>query len=336
MRSRHRVRFASPENAEVIREEAPDPGTNQLFVRTKYSAVSPGTERLVYQGNAPTDLPADSTIEALQDEQLTYPISYGYACVGTVEEVGRDVDDQWLNSRVFAFQPHVSGFVASPENVIRLPDSVDSEDAVLIPSLETAVTLAMDGRPVVGERALIFGQGIIGILTARLLKIHPLRDVVAVDQLPSRRRPAQAFGVEVLASAEELESEDRGASTDRFDLVYELTGNPAALNEAIQQTGYEGRLVVGSWYGTDSASLALGGHYHRSRMKIIASQVSTIGAAYQGRWTKDRRMNVVLGLMNDVCPSQFISDRFQIEDAPAAYEKLVDDPSMLQPVFVYD
>jgi len=335
MRSRYRVRFASPENAEVIREEAPDPGTNQLFVSTKYSAVSPGTERLVYQGDVPTDLPADSTIEALQDQQLTYPISYGYACVGTVEAVGRDVDDQWLNSRVFAFQPHVSGFAASPENVIRIPDSVDSEDAVLIPSLETAVTLAMDGRPVVGERVLIFGQGIIGILTARLLKTYPLHDVVAVDQLPSRRRPAQAFGVEVFASAEELES-DRGASTERFDLVYELTGNPAALNEAIQQTGYEGRLVVGSWYGTDPASLALGGHYHRSRMKIIASQVSTIGAAYQGRWTKERRMNVVLGLMNDVRPSQFISDRFEIADAPAVYETLVNDPSMLQPVFVYD
>lgn len=343
--SRRRVRFPAPGEAEVITEEAPTPSPGEVRVRTKYSAISPGTERLVYQGNVPSGLEADASIAALQGDPLSYPISYGYACVGEVEALGEGVVSDWRGAPVFSFQPHVSQFLASPDALIRLPESVELTDAVLIPSLETAVNLVMDGRPMIGEVVLVFGQGVVGLLTVRLLADHPLGALITIDPVGDRRARSEAAGAVAAASTDDLEtidgytapsSGDSSPGAERADLVYELTGQPSVLNEAIQCTGFAGRIVVGSWYGTKTAPIDLGGHFHRSRMRVISSQVSTIDPSHRGRWTKDRRMSTVLNLLDEVNPRQFISDRFEIDEAPAAYEQLATDPSMLQPVFEYE
>lgn len=343
--SRRRVRFPAPEEVEVITEKAPPPDSGEVRVRTEYSAISPGTERLVYQGNVPGGLEADASIEALQGDSLSYPISYGYACVGEVEALGEGVASDWRGAPVFSFQPHVSRFVASPDALIRLPESVEPTDAVIIPSLETAVNLVMDGQPMIGETVLVFGQGVVGLLTVRLLADYPLGALIAIDPVGDRRARSAAVGAAAVESADDLEQIDGyaalspGASSsdaERADLVYELTGQPSVLNEAVQCTGFAGRIVVGSWYGTKTASIDLGTHFHRSRMRVISSQVSTIDPPHRGRWTKDRRMSTVLDLLDEVNPGQLISDRFEIDEAPAVYEQLVDDPSMLQPVFEYE
>ena len=344
MDTRRRIQFSAPGEAEVVTEEAPSPAPDEVQVRTDYSAISPGTERLVYEGNVPGDLAADASIDALQGEKLSYPLSYGYACVGTVVARGKEVPDDWAGASVFSFQPHVSRFVAAPDALVRLPESAALTDAVLIPSLETAVNLVMDGRPLLGETALLFGQGVVGLLTGRLLADHPLGTLVAVDPAADRRAWAEDLGVSAVPSvsalpgalrgAKDVQGDEAGAS--RADLVYELTGQPAVLNDAVQCTGFGGRLVVGSWYGTKQAPIDLGGHFHRSRMRIVSSQVSTIAPPLRGRWSKERRMAVVLDLLSEVQPGRLISDRFSVTEAPSAYERLAGDTSMLQPIFVYE
>jgi threonine dehydrogenase-like Zn-dependent dehydrogenase len=343
-----RVQFPAPGRADVISEAVPTPGPEEVRVRTRYSAISPGTERLVYEGNVPQNLDADASIEALEGD-FSYPISYGYACVGRVEQVGDAVSTGWEDALVFAFQPHASRFVARPETLVPLPNETDPADAALIPSLETAVTLVMDGRPMMGESVVVFGQGIVGLLTTCLLRDHPLQELVAVEPVPARREQAAALGARTVASADALDASDTDSpvassetasdgATDPAgaDLVYELTGQPSVLNKAVAHTGFGGRLVVGSWYGTKQAPINLGGHFHRSRMRIVSSQVSTIDPQHRGRWTKDRRMSVVVDALSDIRPGRFISDRFPLEEAPSVYEKLARGASMLQPVFVYD
>jgi 2-desacetyl-2-hydroxyethyl bacteriochlorophyllide A dehydrogenase len=332
--TRRRIQFPAPEEAEVVTEEAPSPGPGEVRVRTAYSAISPGTERLVYQGKVPSDLQADASIEALRDDTLSYPISYGYACVGTVDVLGDGVDPEWKGAPVFAFRPHVSQFVAPTDALLRLPAAANFTDAVLIPSLETAVNLVMDGRPMIGETVLVFGQGVVGLLTTELLADHPLGALIAVDPDASRRAHADAAGARAVPSADALEPTDDAAG--RADLVYELSGRPAVLDDAVQLTGFAGRLVVGSWYGTKTAPIDLGSHFHRSRMRIVSSQVSTIDPSLRGRWSKDRRMSVVLDLLAEVTPSRLISDRFAVEEAPSVYERLAGDASMLQPIFTYE
>lgn len=343
--SRRRVRFAAPGEVEVVTEEAPSPGPREVGVKTQYSAISPGTERLVYQGNVPRDLDADSSISALKDKDFSYPISYGYACVGVVDAVGEEVEHDWQGARVFAFQPHASRFVARPDALIRLPDHVEPTDAVLIPSVETALNLVMDGRPMIGEHVLVFGQGVVGLLTVCLLDRHPLGALVSVEPSAPRRALSESMGGDAIPAISALDRiepfgtaspNDSSSESKRADLVYELTGRPSVLNDAIRCTSFDGRIVVGSWYGTKTAEIDFGRRFHRSRMEIISSQVSTIDPSHRGRWTKSRRMSVVLELLNDVTPRRLITHRFPIDQAPSAYEQLTEDPSMLQPVFVYD
>ena len=81
--TRQRIQFAAPGRVEVRTEPRPAPADSEVRVRTRYSAVSPGTERLVYEGNVPRGLSADASIDALEGG-FSYPLSYGYSCVGTV------------------------------------------------------------------------------------------------------------------------------------------------------------------------------------------------------------------------------------------------------------
>lgn len=348
--TRRVVQFPEPHSAELVEEPVPDLGPNQIRAQTVMSAVSPGTERLVYEGQAPSGLSADASIEALSGG-LAYPVRYGYAAVGRVVAVGETVPQDWIGERVFSFQPHMTSFVATPDELVRLPSSTRVRDAVMIPSLETAANLVMDGRPTLGERVVVFGQGIIGLLTTAFLSRFPVEHVFVVEPVPERRALAiewgadQGFDPETEKKAlhdaldihgiEAVEVENdvyQGA-----DLVFELSGVPSAVNDALSATGYGGRVIIGSWYGEKEAPIRLGGRYHRSRIQIKSSQVSSIDPDHRGRWTKGRRMNLVLTVLDSLKPGDLITDEYRLEEAPEAYDQLGHvTGTPVQPVFLYD
>ncbi|MDS0295964.1 zinc-dependent alcohol dehydrogenase [Halogeometricum luteum] len=258
MTDARRVRFAAPRTVDVEYGPVPEPTDDEVLVETTVSAVSPGTELLVYRDDVPTDVPLDATIDGLT-EPLSYPVSYGYAAVGVVTAVGDAVDDAWAGRRVFAFRPHASHFCAAPDSLVALPDDVSDEDAAMLATAETATGFAMDGRPRVGERVAVFGQGVVGLLTTALLARFPLSELVTVDRHAPRRRRSRSFGAHEAFAPEAVPDgvADRFAGDGRADLTFELSGNPEALPDAISLTGDDGRLVVGSWYGAKPVSLAL-------------------------------------------------------------------------------
>ena len=155
--------FTQPYHVEVRERSLPPLASGHIRVKNECSAISAGTEMLVYRGQLPSDISLDATLESLQHDQ-TYPLQYGYACVGRVEQIGAEVDSSWLGKRVFSFQPHASHFTATPEQVILLPDDIEPEAAVFLANMETAVNLVLDGSPALGERVLILGQGVVGLL----------------------------------------------------------------------------------------------------------------------------------------------------------------------------
>jgi threonine dehydrogenase-like Zn-dependent dehydrogenase len=121
------------------------------------------------------------------------------------------------------------------------------------------------------------------------------------------------------------------------DLTYELSGNPAALDQAIAATGFNGRVVIGSWYGQKQAHLNLGGRFHRSRLHLISSQVSTIAPQWAGRWTKPRRLQVAWQMLQQVRPAPLITHRFPIAEAAAAYALLDRQPQeAMQVLLTYE
>lgn len=328
MKKRQALTFDAPYQVSLREEELPALPDDQALVRTALSAISAGTELLFYRGEFPQGMDVDANIASLEEEH-DYPLKYGYAAVGIVEELGSGMDRNWLGKRVFSFQPHQSHFVADEEELFTIPENISDEDAVFLPNMETAVNLVMDAHPVIGERVVVFGQGIIGLLTSALLRQFPLERLAVVDPVLARREAALAFGVDAAYAPEELDEND-------FDLAIELSGLPAALNAAIASVGFGGRVVVGSWYGQKSVSLDLGGRFHRERIQLISSQVSTIAPQFSGRWDKARRFGVAWEMLGQVKPSQWISSRIPLENADQAYVTLDTRPQdVLQIVFTY-
>ncbi len=325
--------FTAPYRVEVRTERLDGPAPGQLRVRVAYSAISPGTEMLIYRGQMPQGMPTDASIAALGGT-LAYPLKYGYATVGQVEAVGDGVSRSWLGRWVFAFQPHQSHYLASPDDVLPLPAEVSPEDAAFLPNTETAVNFVMDGRPGIGERVVVFGQGIVGLLTTALLARFPLERLVVLDRFPLRRETGLSLGAhraldpdaaDVATALTDLLGAPQG--TGGADLVYELSGAPAALNMAIAITGFDGRVVIGSWYGQKRAPLDLGGHFHRSRMRLLSSQVSTLAPQHTGRWNKARRMALAWQSVAALHPAtRFVTHRFPATDAPAAYAHIDQHP----------
>lgn len=320
--SRRSVIFTAPASIDVISEEIPPPDSGQILVQTIVSSVSAGTEMLFYRGQVPAGLAVDSSISQLSGA-VEYPLRYGYACVGRVVDLGPGVAANWLDKIVFAFQPHTSHFVIDVDDALQVPNSSSLEIASLLPNMETAVNFVMDGQPLIGETAIVFGQGIVGLLTTTLLAKFPLAQLVSVDAYPMRRNASVAIGASASYAPDEIESSIDGQN---FDLSYELSGQPAALDQAIQVTGFGGRIVVGSWYGTKQANINLGGTFHRSRIQLISSQVSTIAPRFLGRWDKERRLTIAMQMLETIDADRLITHRFPVEEAATAY-RLIDRQS---------
>lgn len=314
--------FEAPRRVAVALEEAPRPTVGEVLVEVSLSAISAGTELLIYRGQAPEELAADAILPSLAGD-LRFPLRYGYAVVGRVVESGQGVDPSWLGRRVFSFQPHHSLFACKPSELLSIPDGIADEDAALLPNVETAVNLLLDGGPLIGEKVAVFGQGIVGLLTTALLAGLPLSRLVAADPLARRRGLALELGAG--ESLDPTAANFRESIAD-CDLTYELSGSPAALGQALAATGFGGRVVIGSWYGKKPVSLDLGGAYHRSRIRILASQVSSLAPELSARWSKERRIEVAWERLRRLQPSRLVSHRLPLAAAAQAYRLLDEKP----------
>lgn len=337
------LRFIEPFAVDVQERPVPEPPEDGVLVETRISAISSGTEMLAFKGCFPENMAVDETLSSLPRSNFQYPAQYGYSCVGTVTAAGARIDPDWIGRPVFAFHPHESHFTVHPSALIPIPEGISSEDAVFLASMETAVNLVMDGRPIVGEQVIVVGQGIVGLLTSALLARHPLDLLICIDRLSLRREAALTVGADLVLSGSEsdmaaLLDQQPTAKTwsGKADLIYELTGNPQALNLALEWCGFDSRIVIGSWYGKNTANLDLGGRFHRDRVRIVSSQVSTIAPEYTGRWTQARRMDVAMEMLKILRPSRFISHRFHVREAQSAYDQIARRPGdALQVILVY-
>ena len=309
----------------------PELGPTDLLVESEFSAISAGTERLLYAGDAPETIEHDEQVPVFVQE-FSYPMQYGYATVGRVSDVGTDCSDGWVGRRVFAYNPHESHFRATPDEVIPVPEGIPPRHATLLANAETAVTFLLDGQPALGERVAVFGQGVVGLLTTGLLSAMAPETVVAVEPLPFRRELARTFGADRVIAPDAIGELQEG----RPDLTYELSGDPNALNGAMTLTGYDGRIVVGSWYGTKPATLSFGGRFHRHRLDITSSQVSTIAPNHAGRWSRERRHGVAWDWLTRLPVEELFTHELRLSAAKDAYELLQTSPNeAVQVLFTY-
>ena len=304
------VQFTAPREVRIASAKLPAPGPGELIVKTSFSGISAGTELLAYRGELDPSTALDETIDSLGGS-FSYPFSYGYSAVGLVEH---GTDAVPAGTPVFAFHPHQDRFVAAASDVVVLPEDVDLRLATMFPLVETALQLSVDAGGVLEETVVVLGLGAVGLLTALLLTRAGAK-VIASEPREWRRAIAVSLGLTAVPPEELAET----IGAHGVPLLVETSGAPVALANGLALLAHEGTALVGSWYGTKPVSLPLGEHFHRRRLTIRSSQVSTIPAALQNRWDGDRRRVAARDLLAVLPLERLATTEFPFEDAAEAY-----------------
>lgn len=294
----------------------PRPGAGEVVVRTICSGISGGTERLVFRGDVPGDTVLDDTIEALPGT-FEYPFSYGYACVGRV--VGQD-------QLVFAYHPHQDAFATAAAGLVPLPP-VPPAAATLFPLVETALQVTLEADAGYRDRVVIFGAGVLGLLTALLLQ-RGGRRLVCAEPVAWRRGLAASLGITAVSP------EDLGPG--RVPLVIDASGNPEAPARALGLLAHEGTLLIASWFGRKMVPLPLGGDFHRRRLTIRSTQVSTVPARMSATWTVPRRRAEAAELLPGLPLSELSTHVFAFPAAAEAFRAVDENvPGLMHAVLDY-
>lgn len=292
--------FDGPRKVAVRDVTLPAPADGELLVRGLASALSQGTELLLYRGEGPERFDPSLGISS-------YPCRYGYSWVGAVVE-----GSSGLN-RVFALATHAAAHVLRAENVRAIRADIPAARAALAANLETAVTCTWDAEVTLGDRVVVLGAGLVGTLTAWLLS--RTARVTLVDPSPARRASAMKL-------APNLRVVESDVPDGRADVVIEATGAPAALDTAIAWAAPMARIVVASFYGLRRAPIDLGDAFHRRRLTLLASQVSSIPPKLAPRWDYARRFAIVEDLLGEPLLDALIGGAVPFERAPELYARL--------------
>jgi threonine dehydrogenase-like Zn-dependent dehydrogenase len=241
---------------------------------------------------------------------------------------------------VFAFHPHRDHAVADLRDCRLLPDTIPEERALFLPFVETALNLALDATPLTGERALVCGQGVIGLLVTAVLSRFPLAELIASDPIAMRRDHATRLGASLAVDPgdpvdwENLHARLFAEEGDGLDFAVEVSGRLCALNQTLELCGFGARVILGSWYGHDRGTLDLGGHFHRRRIRLSSSQVSTLNPKWTGRWSKSRLWRLAEDWLERIQPERLITHRLPLDQCTTAFDLAHDAGSgALQIVF---
>ena len=280
-----------------------------IVVRTEWSGLSRGTERLVFHGQVP-----ESEWQRMrcpfQDGAFPFPVKYGYSAVGTVT----DGDEALVGRHVFALFPHQDRFALPAGMVVPLPDGLPARRATLAANLETALNVVWDAHAGPGDRIAIVGGGIVGLLTAGLAAAIAGTQVTVIDITNERAAIAHQLGADFALP---------DAAGGDYDIVVHSSATEAGLETALSVAGFEARIIEASWYGARPVTVPLGGRFHSQRLRLISSQVGHLPEARRARWTHRRRLETALSLLQDPRYDALITEEVAFRDLPEALPRLL-------------
>jgi threonine dehydrogenase-like Zn-dependent dehydrogenase len=300
--------LAAPGRGELRAAPLADPGADEVLVRSRVSAISRGTESLVFAGRVPA-----SQYQAMrcpfQDGDFPAPVKYGYASVGVVEAGAAGL----VGHRVFCLHPHQDRYVVPAAAVLPIPDAVPDDRAALAANMETAVNALWDAAPRLGDRILVIGAGTVGGLAAALAARLPGARVTLVDIDAGRARLAARLGCAFALPAE---------APGEADLVLHASGSAAGLATALRLAAFEATIIELSWYGTETIPAPLGEAFHSRRLTLRSSQVGSVATAQRARWDHRRRLVLALDLLADPVFDALISGASPFAELPATMARL--------------
>ncbi|MFP4082947.1 MAG: zinc-dependent alcohol dehydrogenase [Candidatus Aminicenantes bacterium] len=305
--------FPQANKASILKEELPQPKPGWCWVQTLFSAISPGTERLVFQGKVPRSLHQEMRCPYMGG-RFSFPVKYGYSAVGRIIQGPQEKLDQIIH----VLHPHQDLLTVRVEDTHPLPAGVPPQRATLASNLETAVNAVWDSGVSLGGKILVVGFGVMGSLTARLLSFMPGVTLEIMDIHPQKRKMAEKMGFLVLPPEK---------VSQNFDAAFHASGSGQGLQFALDKIGKEGTVIEMSWYGTQRVSLVLGESFHSQRKKILSSQVSNIPPLQQPRWDGKRRKKLVFELLKKAEFDTHITHAVSFSRLPQVYSRLNKQPA---------
>lgn len=304
--------ISAPGHGEIVSAELPRRQAGEVLVRTTCSGISRGTEALVFRGAVPPSQRA-AMRAPFQEGEFPAPVKYGYSSVGVVEE-----GPERLRGRtVFCLYPHQDRYCVPAAAVHLVPARVPPSRAVLAANMETAVNVVWDARPGPGDEIVVVGGGVVGLLVATLCRDLPGAQVTVVDPNRARAAVAVALGLEY--------SPDPPAGATA-DLVIHASGHPDGLRAALALAGREATIVEASWYGTAQVPLPLGEAFHARRLTIRSSQVGQVPPDRAPRWSRGRRLELALALLDDARLDALVTGESAFDELPAVMAMLAAQP----------
>lgn len=286
-----------------------------VLVRTLYSGISRGTESLIFVGQVP-----ESEYQRMrapyQAGQFPFPVKYGYAAVGVVEEGPASA----IGKTVFCLHPHQDRFRIPASAVHSLPRNLPPQRAILAANMETALNIIWDGGIQPGDRIAVFGAGVVGLLAAFLASQIAGTEVMISDVQQERAEIAAALGLRFVLP---------DAMQNDCDVLINASASSEALAKALNHAGFEARIVEASWYGERHAEIPLGGAFHVKRLSIVSSQVGALPPRQRARWDASRRMAKALELLAHDQLDCLISGETPFETMVRDYPGIIGSPATL-------
>lgn len=305
----HALYYVAKREAVLRDTPLPVPKPGEARVRTLWSGISRGTERLVFEGKVPPD-ETERMRAPFQEGAFPFPVKYGYCAVGEVE----DGPIEWIGQTVFCLHPHQTRFNAPLPMLAPLPEGLPARRAVLTANMETALNGIWDSGVGPGARVMVVGGGVVGLMLCAILSRIAGVETTLVDTDPQRAALAADFGISFSKPLD---------APGEMDLVFHASGTPAGLSCALACAGTEARIVEMSWYGSQTVPAPLGLAFHSRRLSLISSQVGSVAPAYRARWSHARRLTKALELLIDDRLDTLITGEIAFTEMPQALPDLL-------------
>ena len=293
--------------------------SKSVLVKTLYSGISKGTEKLVANGKV-NFTQFDIMRCPLQEGDFDFPIKYGYINIGEIINGPKFL----IGKNIFTLSPHQSIFKISLNN-INVIKSKNIKKYLLTANMETAVNIFWDSQTKKNNKILIIGLGSVGLLTAYYFKLRGYKNLYVTDINTNKRKISNKLNLNFV----------NFSKVKNLDCIINTTSSYEILNTCFTKLNLDGKVVEASWYGQGYGKLNLGNDFHSKRLKIISSQVSNIPPHMKKKHTYKSRLKIAIDSLSDDKLMCLINSKSKFENLEKDYISILNNKNIIMHAIKY-
>jgi predicted dehydrogenase/threonine dehydrogenase-like Zn-dependent dehydrogenase len=341
----------------------------ELLIKTKYSLISKGTEKMLVEFGKSSSinkakqqpdklkavldkLKTDGiipTIEAVYSK-LQYPIPMGYCNLGEVIGKGNGVKNFELGDLVISNGNHAEVVSVPKQLCAKVPNDIDQKQAVFTILASVSLQGIRLAKPTLGEYFVVYGLGIIGLITVQLLRANGCR-VLGIDFDKEKINLAKGYGADTLCLSDDLDvidysnsfSRDRGVDCV---IITASSKDNSIINNAAKMCRKKGRIVLVGVTGLNMAreefykkelTFQVSCSYGPGRYDVNYESKGLDYPVSYVRWTQNRNFEAILDLIEDkkINFENLITQSYDFNKALDAYGTIINDKSCLGVLLKY-